>query len=47
MKETMKTYSVRLDNNQRKELENLAKKEQRTVSNLIRVIINEYLEQKK
>ena len=47
MKETMKTYSVRLDNNQRKELENLAKKEQRTVSNLLRVIINEYLEQKK
>ena len=47
MKETMKTYSVGLDNNQRKELENLAKKEQRTVSNLLRVIINEYLEQKK
>ena len=47
MKETMKTYSVRLDSKQRKELENLAKKEQRTVSNLLRVIINEYLEQKK
>ena len=47
MKEIMKTYSVRLDNNQKKELENLAKKEQRTVSNLLRVIINEYLEQKK
>ena len=47
MKETMKTYSVRLDNNQRKELEKIAKKEQRTVSNLLRVIINEYLEQKK
>ena len=47
MKEIMKTYSVRLDGKQRKELENLAKKEQRTVSNLIRVIINEYLEQKK
>ena len=47
MKETMKTYSVRLDSKQREELENLAKKEQRTVSNLIRVIINEYLEQKK
>lgn len=47
MKEIMKTYSVRLDSKQREELENLAKKEQRTVSNLIRVIINEYLEQKK
>ena len=47
MKETMKTYSVRLDSKQRKELENLAMKEQRTVSNLLRVIINEYLEQKK
>ena len=47
MKETMKTFSVRLDSKQREELENLAKKEQRTVSNLLRVIINEYLEQKK
>ena len=47
MKETMKTYSVRLDSKQREELEKIAKKEQRTVSNLIRVIINKYLEQKK
>ena len=44
MKEIMKTYSVRLDSKQRKELGNLGKKEQRTVPNLLRVIINEYLE---
>lgn len=43
-KEKLKTYSVRLDTNQREELEKIAMKEQRTVSNLIRVILSEFIE---
>ena len=43
-KENLKTYSVRLDTNQREELEKIANKEQRTVSNLIRVILSEFIE---
>ena len=43
-KENLKTYSVRLDTNQRDELEKIAVKEQRTVSNLIRVILSEFIE---
>ena len=43
-KENLKTYSVRLDTNQREELEKIAIKEQRTVSNLIRVILSEFIE---
>ena len=43
-KENLKTYSVRLDTNQREELEKIAVKEQRTVSNLIRVILSEFIE---
>lgn len=43
----MKNFCVRVNEEQREKLEKEAEKQKRTVSNLIRLIIDEYFEEKK